>query len=176
MQSALGLMDTRRTIPDWLHRVSCKDNGVGCFRGVDLGSLLPVKGNYNASSRHFDITLRPFSVPAWLQSKLHKDTVGFGVEELDWPERFSPTTHKLFTSVSETLQSLMESLFRRVEAAKVNQLHINSFPVHLQTGFPSFPCFHCYTVEGATTHLLKDYWIIGSKHRWRRSSNQWSQM
>ncbi len=36
-------------------------------------------------------------------------------------------------------------------------------------------CFLWYTVGGDIMHLLKEYWIPGSKHR-RRSRNNWSDM
>ena len=51
----LGLADARRTLPTRMHSANSKvwwrrDNELNCFSGFGLDSLVPVKGNVNATA------------------------------------------------------------------------------------------------------------------------------
>ena len=51
----LGLADARRTLPAWIHSADCKvwwrrNNGLGMFFMVRIGSLVLVKGNLNVTA------------------------------------------------------------------------------------------------------------------------------
>ncbi|MCI4391978.1 hypothetical protein PGIGA_G00140630 [Pangasianodon gigas] len=152
----------------------------GCFSGVGLGPLLPVKGNVNASA-YQDILDNAMLPTLWEQfgdgpflfqhdcAPVHKARSiktwldEFGVEELDWPAQ-SPDLNPIEHLWGELERRLRARPSRPTSVPDLTNALLDEWAkIPTETlkscGKPAQECGSCYSCKGGTNSILMSMYL-----------------